>query len=114
MLHLLPLPTAEVVEVHRALLVVGEVVEVGRVSHSRRNACSLYSSARCGTYACDTGTGHQGCRLVSARLRGVRLGHERRVVQRHGPLHEASSPSACQSAGLRHAVVQMEQASLHR
>jgi hypothetical protein len=50
------------------------------------------------------------CPLAS----GVRLGHERRVVQRHGPLHEASSPSACQSAGLRHAVVQMEQASLHR
>jgi hypothetical protein len=45
------------------------------------------------------------------RLRGVPLGHERRVVQRHGLLHEASSPSVCRSAGLRHAMVQMEQAS---
>jgi hypothetical protein len=34
MLCLLPLPAAEVVEVLRVLLVVGEVVEVGRVSHS--------------------------------------------------------------------------------
>jgi hypothetical protein len=38
MLHLLPLPAVEVVEVLRALLVVGEVVEVGRVDHSQRSA----------------------------------------------------------------------------
>jgi hypothetical protein len=48
------------------------------------------------------------------RLHGVPLGHEIRVVQRRGPLHEASSPSTCRSAGLRHAVVQTEQASLPR
>jgi hypothetical protein len=34
MLHLLPLPVAEVVEVHWALVAVGDVVEVGRVGHS--------------------------------------------------------------------------------
>jgi hypothetical protein len=38
MLCLLPLPAAEVVEVLQVLLVVGEVVEVGRVDHSRRSA----------------------------------------------------------------------------
>jgi hypothetical protein len=38
MLHLLPLPIAEAAEARRALLVVGEVVEVGTVGHSRRNA----------------------------------------------------------------------------
>jgi hypothetical protein len=38
MLHLLPLPVVEVVEVHQALLVVEEVVEVGRVGHFRWNA----------------------------------------------------------------------------
>jgi hypothetical protein len=111
MLRLLPLPAAEVVEVLQVLLMVGEVVEVGRVDHSRRNALSLCSSARCGAYPCDTGTGHRGCRLVSARLCGVHLGHERRVVKRHGPLHEASSPNAYRSAGLRHAAVRTEQAS---
>jgi hypothetical protein len=35
---------------------------------------------------------------VSARLRGVHLGHKRRVVRRHGPLHGASSPNACRVA----------------
>jgi hypothetical protein len=34
MLHLLPLPVAEVVKAHRVLLAVGEVVEVGTVGHS--------------------------------------------------------------------------------
>jgi hypothetical protein len=34
----IPLPAAEVVEVLWVLLVVGEVVEVGRVGHSRRSA----------------------------------------------------------------------------
>jgi hypothetical protein len=38
MLHLLPLPITKVVDVHRVLLVVGEVVEVERVGHSRWNA----------------------------------------------------------------------------
>jgi hypothetical protein len=38
MLRLLPLHAAEVVEVHRVLLVVGEVVEVGRVDRSRQTA----------------------------------------------------------------------------
>jgi hypothetical protein len=38
MLHLLHLPVAEVTEARRAPLVVGEVVEVGTVSHSQRNA----------------------------------------------------------------------------
>jgi hypothetical protein len=50
----------------------------------------------------------------AAHLRGVHLGHERQVVQRRGPLHEASSPNACRVAGLRHATVQTEQASLPR
>jgi hypothetical protein len=49
---------------------------------------------------------------VSARLRGVHLTHERRVVQQREPLHEASSPNACRVAGSCHATVQMEQASL--
>jgi hypothetical protein len=35
MLRLLPLPAARVVEVLRVLLMVGEVVEVGKVGHSR-------------------------------------------------------------------------------
>jgi hypothetical protein len=48
------------------------------------------------------------------RLRGVPLGHERRVVQCHGLLHEASSPSACRFAGLCRAVVQMERALFPR
>jgi hypothetical protein len=34
MLHLLPLPAAKVIAVPWALLVVGEVIEVGRVGHS--------------------------------------------------------------------------------
>jgi hypothetical protein len=38
MLRLLPLPTAKVVEVLRVLLVVGEVVEVGKAAHSRWSA----------------------------------------------------------------------------
>jgi hypothetical protein len=38
MLHLLLLPAAKVVEVLRALLMVGEVVEVGRVGHSQQSA----------------------------------------------------------------------------
>jgi hypothetical protein len=42
---------------------------------------------------------------VSARLREVHLGHERWVAQRCGPLHEASSPSACRFVGSRHVVV---------
>jgi hypothetical protein len=42
---------------------------------------------------------------VSARLRGVHLGHERRVVRRRGPLHRVSSPNACRVAGSRRAVV---------
>jgi hypothetical protein len=37
MLHLLPLPIAEVVEVHQALLEVGEVLEAGMDDHSRRS-----------------------------------------------------------------------------
>jgi hypothetical protein len=44
----------------------------------------------------------------------VPLGHERRVVQRHGLLREASSPSACRFAGSRPAVVRMERASFLR
>jgi hypothetical protein len=36
--HLLPLPAVEVAEVLRVFLVAGEVVEVGRVDRSRRNA----------------------------------------------------------------------------
>jgi hypothetical protein len=38
MLHLLPLPIVEVVEVLQVLLVVGEGVEVGRVIRFRRSA----------------------------------------------------------------------------
>jgi hypothetical protein len=38
MLRLLPLPAAEVGEVLRVLLVVGEVVEVGKVGYSRWSA----------------------------------------------------------------------------
>jgi hypothetical protein len=38
MLHLIPLPVAEVARARQALLVVGEVVEAGTVGHSRRNA----------------------------------------------------------------------------
>jgi hypothetical protein len=38
MLHLLPLPAVEVIEVLQALLVAGEVVEAGRVGCSRRSA----------------------------------------------------------------------------
>jgi hypothetical protein len=38
MFHLLPLLVVEVAEARRALLAVGEVVEVGTVGHSRRNA----------------------------------------------------------------------------
>jgi hypothetical protein len=45
------------------------------------------------------------------RLHEVPLGHERRVVQWHVLLHEASSPSVCRFAGLCHAMVQMEQVS---
>jgi hypothetical protein len=39
------------------------------------------------------------------RLRGVLLGRERRVVQRHGLLHEASSPNACRVVSSRRVVV---------
>jgi hypothetical protein len=38
MLHILPLPVAEVVGARQALIVVGEVVEAGMVGHSQRNA----------------------------------------------------------------------------
>jgi hypothetical protein len=38
MLHPLPLLVAEATEARQALLVVGEVVEAGTTSHSRRNA----------------------------------------------------------------------------
>jgi hypothetical protein len=48
------------------------------------------------------------------RLRGVPLEHERRVVQLHGLLREASSPSACRFAGSRRAVVRTKQASFTR
>jgi hypothetical protein len=38
MLHLLPLPIAEVAEARLAPLTLGEVVEVGTVGHFRWNA----------------------------------------------------------------------------
>jgi hypothetical protein len=38
MLHLLPLLVVEVAEARWAPLAVGEVLEVGTVGHSRRNA----------------------------------------------------------------------------
>jgi hypothetical protein len=38
MLHLLPPLIAEAAEARRALLAVGEAVEVGTVGHSRQNA----------------------------------------------------------------------------
>jgi hypothetical protein len=46
---------------------------------------------------------------VSARLHEVPLEHERRVVRQHGPLHEASSPNACQATGSRRAEVLVAQ-----
>jgi hypothetical protein len=42
---------------------------------------------------------------VFARLHGVPLEHERRVVRRRGPPHEASSPNVCRVAGSCRAVV---------
>jgi hypothetical protein len=46
---------------------------------------------------------------MSARLHGVPLGHERRVVRRRGPPQEASSPNACQVAGSRRAAAPVVQ-----
>jgi hypothetical protein len=51
---------------------------------------------------------------VSVRLHGVPLGHERRVVQRHGPPDEASSPNAYRAAGSCRAVVLVVQILLPR
>jgi hypothetical protein len=51
---------------------------------------------------------------VSVRLHGAHLGLERRVVRRHVPTHEASSPSACQVAGSCRAVVPVVQVSYLR
>jgi hypothetical protein len=48
---------------------------------------------------------------VSARLHGVPLEHERQVVRHHGPLHGASSPNTCRTAGSRRAVVSVVQVS---
>jgi hypothetical protein len=51
---------------------------------------------------------------VSARLHGVPLGHEQRVVRRHGLPHEASSPNACRVVDSRRAVVLVVQVLLPR
>jgi hypothetical protein len=48
------------------------------------------------------------------RLHGVPPRHERRVVQRHGLLREAFSPSACRFAGSCRTMVRMEHASFLR
>jgi hypothetical protein len=48
------------------------------------------------------------------RLRGVPLGHERRVVRWCGLLRKASSPNACRVVGSRRVVVPAVQALLLR
>jgi hypothetical protein len=52
-----------------------------------------------GAYPYGMDIGHRGCRPMYVRLRGVLLGHERRVVWWRGLLREASSPNACWVVG---------------
>jgi hypothetical protein len=72
------------------------------------------SSEGCGACPCGTSTGRRGCRPACIRLREVLLGHERRVVRRHGLLHEASSPNVCRVVGSCRVAVPPVQALLLR